>query len=126
MEANCWNYLCSQPLSAFRIVYSRSNRAWGAGSQHCQGPSPCIYHPVSPIGALFFRFDARPPWHLAKLPTNYLLTFWNPVCKLCTLRRWELSRPRWFLPCIFRGLLLAGTDDGSVFWSQRASSSENT
>src|SRR6266566_834476 len=76
MEANCWNYLCSQPLSAFRIVYSTSNRAWGAGSQPCRGTSPCVYHPVYPMGALFFRFDART--HLAsgkvtnKLPVDFL------------------------------------------------------
>src|SRR2546427_9941269 len=76
MEANSWNYLCSQPLSAFRIVYSTSNRAWGAGSQPCDGTSPCVYHPVYPMGALFFRFDART--HLAsgkvtnKLPVDFL------------------------------------------------------
>src|SRR5437016_14408639 len=112
MEANCWNYLCSQPLSAFRIVYSTSNRAWGAGSQPCQGTSPCVYHPVYPMGALFFRFDARtslaPGKVTNKIPVDFL------ECSVQTVHTAERGAfaSRWYLPCFFRGLLLAGTDDG--------------
>src|SRR2546427_4840806 len=113
MEANCWNYLLFTTVISFRIVYSRSNRAWGAGSQPCRGTSPCVYHLVFPLGALFFRFDAPHRLASARLPTNYLLTFWNPVCKLCTLRRGE---PSLVLRCFFRSLLLDGHNGGDPFW----------
>src|SRR5437899_9386091 len=125
MEANCWNYLCSQPLSAFRIVYSRSNRAWGAESQPCHGSSPCIYHPVSPIGALFFRFDAR-PLASGKVTNKLPVDFLEPcVQTVHTAERGAVASPRWYLPCFFRGLLLAGTDDGP-FPGPNGRSSENT
>ena len=112
MEANCWNYLCSQLLSAFGSYTAVPIEPGVRDLNLAAGLRPAFITLFTQWVHCFSGLTPEPAWHLAKLPTNYLLTFWNPVCKLCTLRRWELSRPRWFLPCIFRGLLLAGTDDG--------------
>src|SRR5207253_4932511 len=62
-------------------------------------------------------------WVPAKLPTNYLLTFWNPMCKLCTLRRGEPSRPR-LSPLILPQPPPSWHHDGSVFRSQRVNPSQ--
>ena len=113
MEANCWNYLCSQLLSAFGSYTAVPIEPGVRDLNLAAGLRPAFITLFTQWVHCFSGLTPEAARHLAKLPTNYLLTFWNPVCKLCTLRRGE---PSLVLRCFFRSLLLDGHNGGDPFW----------
>ena len=85
---------CQQPLSAFGSYTAVPIKPGVRHLNLATGLRPAFITLFTQWVHCFSGLTPEPAWHLAKLPTNYLLTFWNPVCKLCTLRRGEPSRPR--------------------------------
>ena len=109
---------------SFRIVYSSSNQARGAASQPCHRTSPCVYHPLYPMGALFFRFDARTRLASGKVTNKLTVDFLESHVQTVHTAETGVFASTLVSPLFFRNLLLAGTHDGSIFRSQRVNSSQ--
>src|SRR5437667_8309767 len=126
MEANCWNYLCSQLLSAFGSYTAVPIEPGVRDLNFATGLRPAFITLFTQWVHCFSGLTPEPAWHLGKV-TNKLPVDFLESC-VQTVHTAERGA---FASALVPPLFLPRPPPSwhrrwAVSWSQRAGSSENT